>query len=60
MRVKIVAALPGAVMNLSPGDEEDFPAEDAVRLIAQGYAIPIAPPVERAVKKPVETRKRKK
>jgi hypothetical protein len=58
MRVRLLAGFAGATV-LVPGDEAEFADAEAIRLIEAGFAIPIAPKVERAVKKPVEKRKRK-
>jgi hypothetical protein len=60
MRVRMLVGLSGADYCLQPNDERDFPADEALRFIERGYAVPVAAPIERAVKKPVETRKRKK
>ena len=60
MRVKMLAGLSGPAINLVPGDEHDFPDDEAVRFIQAGFAVPVGQKIERAVKKPVETRKRKK
>lgn len=57
MRVRLLSVPPGSGFDsLRAGDEEDFPPEDAVRLIKQGFAVPVAPPAERAVKIVPETR----
>ena len=56
----MLVGLSGPAITLSPGDEHDFPADEARRLIDAGYALPVGrAPVERAVTGPAETRKRK-
>jgi hypothetical protein len=46
--------LSGPNMSLEPGDEREFPQDEAVRLIAAGFAVPVATTeVELAVKNPV-------
>lgn len=54
----MTVGLSGPTMTLNPGDERDFPQEEAVRLIAAGYAVPVVErQIERAVAEPVaETR----
>lgn len=50
--------LSGPAYSLSPGDERDFPDDEAIRLVAAGYADP-APGcgIERAIRvPPAETR----
>jgi hypothetical protein len=59
MRVKMLVGLSGPAILLSPGDEAEFASDEAIRLIDAGFAVPVAAPIERAVKKPVEKRKRK-
>lgn len=56
----MLVGLSGPAINLRPGDEAEFADDEAVRFIKAGFAVPVAPPMERAVKAPVETRKRKK
>jgi hypothetical protein len=59
MRVRLLVGFAGATV-LVPGDEAEFANAEAVRLIEAGFAVPIAAPIETAVKKsPVEKRKRK-
>lgn len=50
--------LSGPSLLLAPGDEFDFPQEEAVRLIAAGFAAPVADTkIELAVRSPApETR----
>lgn len=59
MKLKILVGMAGADFSLSPGDETDrFTGEEAQRIIAAGYAVPVAArAVERAVAPaPAETR----
>lgn len=40
-------------MALEPGDERDFPQDEAIRLIKAGFAVPVVTPeIERAVLPP--------
>lgn len=41
MRVKMMVGLAGSTINLKPGDEGDFPREEALRLIESGAAVPV-------------------
>jgi hypothetical protein len=61
VRVKLLSVPSGSGFDsLRAGDEVDFPPEDAVRLIEQGHAAPIAEvQVERAVKKPAPEKRKK-
>lgn len=54
----MLVGLSGPTMLLEPGDERDFPQDEAIRLIGAGYAVPVAErQIERAVVDPiVETR----
>ena len=55
----MLVGLSGPAITLSPGDEHDFPQDEAMRFVAAGFAIPIAEQkTERAIKAPV-TEKRK-
>ena len=56
MRIKLLTGFSGPDICLSNGDEADFDDAEAIRLIEAGFAVPVAKPVERAVKKPKETR----
>lgn len=40
MRVKMMVGLAGSAINLKPGDEADFPHDEALRLIESGAAVP--------------------
>lgn len=54
----MLVQLSGPAMALEPGDEREFPQDEAVRLIKAGYAAPVVThEVERAVlPPPAETR----
>lgn len=41
MRVRLLVGLSGPAYSLGPGDEQDFPQSEAIRLIQAGYAVPI-------------------
>jgi hypothetical protein len=58
MRVRMLVGLSGPHILLSPGDEAEFADAEAIRFIDAGFAVPIAPPVERATKKAPEKRKK--
>ncbi len=61
MHIRMLAGLSGNEYSLSPGDERDFPDAEAIRLIAAGYAVPVAEVrVERAVAQPAPERRAKK
>lgn len=62
MKIKMTVGLSGPTITLSPGDEHDFPQDEALRFIAAGFAVPVAgDKIERAVDAPiVETRRAKK
>ena len=55
----MLAGLSGPAILLNPGDEAEFADAEAIRLIDAGFAVPVRAPIERAVKKPTEKRKRK-
>lgn len=52
MRVRLLVACHGRCV----GDEIDVPEDEAVRLFSGRWAVPVAPPLERAVKIVPETR----
>jgi hypothetical protein len=55
----MLVGLSGPTITLSTGHEADFPQDEALRLIAAGYAVPVAEKkAEKAVKSKakVETR----
>jgi len=59
MKIKMLTGIAGTDFSLSPGDEtEQFSDEEAIRLIAAEYAVPVSKPdTEKAVAKPArETR----
>lgn len=58
MRVRMVVGLSGPAINLIPGDEADFPDDEALRLVRAGFAVAVAVPIERAVRAPSERRKK--
>lgn len=59
MKVRMVVGLSGPTICLQPDDEHVFPADEAARLIAAGYAVPVAEvKVERAVKSTRKVEKR--
>jgi hypothetical protein len=41
MRVKLVVGLAGSTISLKPGDEAEFPRDEALRLIESGAAVPV-------------------
>jgi len=52
MNVRMLTGLSGTEVSLSPGDEFDFPDDEALRLVEAGFAVPVVKEkVERAVKK---------
>jgi hypothetical protein len=53
MLLRMLVGLSGNAYSLGPGDERDFPQDEALRLIAAGYAAPVAEiKIERAVAVP--------
>lgn len=53
MKIKMRVGLSGPAYTLNPGDEHDFPDDEAIRFINAGYAVPVATvPVETTVKQP--------
>lgn len=60
MRVRMLVGLSGPAIQLEPGDEHDFLAAEAIRLIDAGFAMPVtSSDIERAVAEPsIEQRKR--
>ncbi|MFC3326213.1 hypothetical protein [Mesorhizobium cantuariense] len=50
--------LSGTAYSLGPGDERDFPQDEALRLIAAEFAIPVAEQkIERAIAVPIAERR---
>lgn len=54
MRVKLLAPLED--LELERGDEAELADNRAIALIQAGFAVPAKPKIERAVKRPRETR----
>jgi hypothetical protein len=54
MRVKLLAPLQD--LELNAGVEAELADHRAIALIQAGFAVPAKPKIERAIKKPVETR----
>lgn len=53
MLVRLLVGLSGSAFSLGPGDERDFPQDEALRLISAGFAVPVAEiKVERAIAAP--------
>jgi hypothetical protein len=61
MLVKMTVGLAGPAYTLNPGDEREFPQDEAMRLVAAGFAVPVSElKIERAiVDAPVERRKKR-
>jgi hypothetical protein len=54
MLIRMTVGLCGPTMTLEPGDEREFPQDEAVRLIAAGFAVPVVTTaIEIAVADPV-------
>lgn len=50
MQIRMLVGLSGSEYSLGPGDQRDFPQIEALRLIAAGFAVPVAEiKIERAV-----------
>ena len=50
MNIRMLVGLSGLAYLLQPGDERDFPQDEALRLISAGFAVPVAEiKIERAV-----------
>ncbi|NTG67275.1 hypothetical protein EXN67_01500 [Rhizobium rhizogenes] len=61
LNIRMLVGLSGNEYSLSPGDEREFPQNEAIRLIEAGYAVPVAEDkVERAVAQIVAERRSKK
>lgn len=57
MRIKVLICYAGADFTVNAGEEtERFSDAEAVRMIENGTAVPVAPRIERAVKPVQETR----
>lgn len=58
MLVRLLVGLSGPAYSLGPGDERDFPQDEAMRLIEAGYAVPVSDrAVETAAKLPAPERR---
>lgn len=57
MKIQMLVGLAGNEYSLAPGDERDFPQAEAVRLIAAGFAKPVA---DGPVPQPVSAERRGK
>lgn len=58
MLIRLLVGLSGNEYSLGPGDERDFPQDEAVRLVSAGYAVPVSEQVtERAVREPAPERR---
>lgn len=54
----MTTGLSGPTLTLDPGDEHDFPQDEALRLITAGYAVPVSDvQLEHAVPAPVIERR---
>jgi hypothetical protein len=61
MLVRMLVGLSGPAYLWQPGDERDFPQEEALRLIEAGYAVPVTEnKIERAVAVPVTEKRGRK
>ncbi|RWP19255.1 MAG: hypothetical protein EOR00_09105 [Mesorhizobium sp.] len=61
MLVRMLVGLSGLAYSLGPGDERDFPQDEALRLISAGFAAPVAEiKIERAVQVPAAERRGRK
>lgn len=57
MKIRMLTSIAGIDFSVNANEETDrFSDDDAIRLIEAGHAVPVADPVERAVRKPVEKR----
>ncbi|MDW9650796.1 hypothetical protein GOB33_22190 [Sinorhizobium meliloti] len=61
MKIRMLVSLSGNEYSLGPGDERDFPQNEAIRLIDAGYALPVAEEkTERAVSELAQERRGKR
>lgn len=61
MIIRMLVGLSGSLYSLGPGDERDFPQDEALRLVAAGFAVPVAEQkIERAVSSPFGERRGRK
>ena len=50
----MLVGLSGSAYSLGPGDERDFPQDEALRLVSVGFAVPVSEiKIECAVQAPV-------
>lgn len=60
MKIKLLVSLSGATAAFNAGDEHDWDNEDAIRLIAAGFAVPVSEiKIERAVATPAAERRKR-
>ncbi|MER9883104.1 hypothetical protein [Mesorhizobium sp. M0118] len=61
MLIRMLVGLSGNAYSLGPGDERDFPQDEALRLISAGFAAPVAGiQIECAVQVPAPERRGRK
>lgn len=61
MRVRLLTGLSGSAYTLGPGDEWDFPQDEALRLVDAGFAVPVVEQtIETADRKPTFERRGRK
>lgn len=61
MLIKMLVGLSGPALLLQPGDEHDFPQDEALRLVSADYAVPVSEKkVERAVQMAAPERRGKR
>jgi hypothetical protein len=61
MLIRMLVGLSGSHYTLGPGDERDFPQDEAIRLVSAGFAVPTAEQnTETAERKPVAERRTQK
>jgi hypothetical protein len=61
MKIRAMVGLSGNEYSIAPGDEREFPKDEAIRLIEANFAVPVADvPIERAVKDAPTERRGKK
>lgn len=58
MLIRMLVGLSGPSYSLAPGDEREFPDDEAMRLIEANFAVPAAHhEPEKAVKKPAREKR---
>lgn len=62
MLIRLLVGLSGSAYSLGPGDERDFPQDEALRLVSAGYAVPSVEDVVETttVKRPAAERRTRK